>query len=175
MKRLADDCLTAGLVLALAGAVTAAPAWERQADMKSMAGSARIVGELFEGRRPYSQAEFKEAAENIRTHAGRRLVEDFGGGQQSDSKADADMISSSAEEFGRLADDLEAYAAALSAAADRNPDRLGPDTRMRGTLLGSPFAPKAEASRDAAAVAAEHAYHLMLQTCTSCHAKFRRP
>ena len=85
------------------------------------------------------------------------------------------MIASSASEFAKLARDLEVYAAALSTAADRNPQELGPETRMRGTLLGSPFAPKAEASRDAAAVPAEHAYHLMLQTCTSCHAKFRRP
>lgn len=175
MKRLADDCLTAGLVLALAGAVTAAPAWERQADMKSMAGSARIVGELFEGRRPYSQAEFKEAAENIRTHAGKRIVDDFQRPPEPDSKADAAMIASSADEFGKLARELEIYAAALSAAADRNPDELGPETRMGGTLLGSPFGRKVDAARDAASMPAEHAYHLMLQTCTSCHAKFRKP
>lgn len=163
------------VVLVLAGAVAAAPAWERQLGMKSMADSARIIGELFGGKRPYSQTEFRKAAENIRTHAGKRLVEDLGGGQQSDSKADAEMISSSAEAFDGLARDLETYAAALSSAADRNPKELGPDTRMGGTLLGSPFGPKVDAARDAASMPAEHAYHLMLQTCTSCHAKFRKP
>lgn len=163
------------VVLALAGAVVAAPAWERQHDMKSMADSARIIGELFGGKRPYSQAEFREAAENIRTHAGMRLVDDFRGGAQADSKADAEMISTSADEFSRLARDLEIYASALSSAADRNPSELGADTRMGGTLLGSPFGPKADAARDAASMPAEHAYHLMLQTCTRCHAKFRRP
>lgn len=175
MKRFADVCRTAVAVLAFAGAVAAAPAWERQASMQSMAGAAKVVGELFTGKRPYSQAQFKEAAEDIRRHAGNRLVDDFAGPPQQDSKADSAMIASSASEFAKLARDLEVYAAALSTAADRNPQELGPETRMRGTLLGSPFAPKAEASRDAAAVPAEHAYHLMLQTCTSCHAKFRRP
>ncbi|NSY09624.1 cytochrome c [Agrobacterium tumefaciens] len=143
--------------------------------MKSMADSARIIGELFGGRRPYTQTELGEAAENIRAHAGRRLVESFGGGQQSDSKAYMEVISSSAEEFAKLAHDLEVYAVALTSAADRNPKELGPDTRMGGTLLGSPFGRKADADRDAASIPAEHAYHLMLQTCTSCHAKFREP
>lgn len=41
------------IALSLVGAVAAAPAWERQLDMKSMADSARIIGELFGGRRPY--------------------------------------------------------------------------------------------------------------------------
>lgn len=162
-------------LLGLAGAVLAAPAWERQLDMKSMADSARIIGELFGGRRPYSQQELREAAENIRTHAGKRLADAFDGEPQADSKADAGMISSCPAEFGRMARDLEIYATALSSAAERNPTGLGPDTRMGGTLLGSPFGPKADAARDAASMPAEHAYHLMLQTCTSCHAKFRKP
>ena len=175
MQRFAEFLGTASGVLALVGVVAAAPASERQAAMKSMAGSAKIVGEMFEGRRPYSQAEFKEAAENIRMHAGKRIVDDFDGPPQPDSKADAAMIASSSTEFGKLARELEIYAGALSSAADRNSDGLGPDTRMAGTLLGSPFGPKVDAARDAASMPAEHAYHLMLQTCTSCHAKFRRP
>ncbi|WP_421423954.1 cytochrome c [Agrobacterium rosae] len=166
---------TTVVLLTLAGVVAAAPAWERQVGMKSMADSARIIGDLFSGRRAYSQKEFREAAESIRTRAGKRLVDDFGGGRQPDSKADAEMISSSSEEFGKLARDLETYAAALSSAADRNPKELGPETRMGGTLLGSPFRRKADAARDAASMPAEHTYHLMLQTCTSCHARFRMP
>ncbi|MGV1788595.1 MULTISPECIES: cytochrome c [Agrobacterium] len=163
------------MLLTLAGAVAAAPAWERQVGMKSMAESARIIGDLFSGKRAYSQTEFRAAAESLRTRAGKRLVEDFGGGHQPDSKADAEEISSSSEEFGRLARDLETYAAVLSSAADRNPKELGPGTRMGGTLLGSPFGRKADADRDAASMPPEHAYHLMLQTCTSCHARFRMP
>lgn len=169
----AGAVLVAGAVLT-AGAV-AAPAWERQLDMKSMAEAAKVVGELFEGRRPYGQQEFKSAAEAVRTRAGDHLVESFRGDQQPDSRADAAAIASSPDEFAELARDLEAYATALSSSADRNPSGLGPETRMGGTLLGSPFGRKPDAARDAAAVPAEHAYHLMLQTCTTCHAKFRRP
>lgn len=175
MKRYAEVCRVAAVVLAFAGAAAAAPAWERQLDMKSMAESARVIGEMFGGKRPYSRGEFKEAAENIQSHAGKRIVEDFEGPPQPDSKVDSATIASSSAEFGKLAGALEIYAGALSSAADRNPDGLGPDTRMGGTLLGSPFGRKAHAARDAASMPAEHAYHLMLQTCTSCHAKFRRP
>ncbi|MGV1908535.1 cytochrome c [Agrobacterium cavarae] len=163
------------MLLTLAGAVAAAPAWERQVGMKSMADSARIIGDMFSGRRAYSQTNFRAAAESIRAHAGTRLVDDFGSGSQADSKADAEMISTSAVEFSRLARDLEIYASALSSAADRNPSELGAETRMGGALFGSPFGRKPDAARDAASMPAEHTYHLMLQTCTSCHAKFRSP
>jgi len=162
-------------VCVAARSVQAAPAWERQLDMKAVAEAARTIGELFAGKRPYSQQVFKAATESIRTRAGGNLIDAFAGEAQQDSKADSGAIASSTEDFDKLARDLEIYAAALSTAADRSPARLGPETRMGGTLLGSPFAPKAEASRDAAIVPAEHAYHLMLQTCTTCHAKFRRP
>jgi cytochrome c556 len=162
------------MLLLAAFAASAAPAWERQLDMKSMADAAKVIGEMFEDRRPYSQREFRAAAETIRARAGGNLVSAFEGGPQPDSKADTGSISSSAAEFSKLARDLEMYALALSTVADRNPSGLGPETRMGGTLHGSPFARKPDPGRDAAAVPAEHAYHLMLQTCTSCHAKFRK-
>lgn len=175
MRRSSTVLAIAISVVAAAGGVAAAPAWERQLNMKSMAESARIIGELFAGKRSYSQQEFRQAAATIGSHAGKQLVDDFGGGPQPDSRADAETISSSSDEFKKLARDLEIYAAALSSAADRNPTSLGPDTRMGGTLLGSPFGRKVDAARDAASMPAEHAYHLILQTCTSCHAKFRKP
>ncbi|CDZ71997.1 Putative cytochrome c-like protein [Neorhizobium galegae bv. orientalis] len=161
--------------LVIASAAPAAPALERQLHMKSIADSAKIIGELFGEKRPYSQQEFRVAADNIRAYSGQRLVESFQGEPQADSKADAEAIASSMDEFARLATEMELYASALSSAADRNPSGLGPETRMGGTMLGSPFGRKADAARDATAVPPEHAYHLMLQTCTSCHARFRRP
>ncbi|WP_342394657.1 hypothetical protein [Sinorhizobium numidicum] len=64
--------------------------------------------------------------------------------------------------------------AVASTAADRNPEALGPGMRMRGgdAMMGGPLAKTIDA-RDAAAMSAEHAFHLMLQTCISCHARFR--
>ncbi|MDB5525159.1 MAG: cytochrome C-like protein [Rhizobium sp.] len=46
--------------------------------------------------------------------------------------------------------------------------------RMRtGEVLeGGPFAKKA-ATADVASFSSEHAFHMMLQTCTACHATFR--
>ncbi|MCF6367580.1 cytochrome c [Rhizobium halophilum] len=167
---------TAGLLFAGLAAM-AAPAWERQLDMKSMADASKVIEELFSGRRPYSQEEFKAAAEAIRIRSGDRLVKSFlNEPPTGDSKAETEAIAASAAEFGRLAMDLEIYASALGVAADHNPRQLGSDTRMRGSmLLGSPFGRRADASRDAAAVPAEHAFHMMLQTCTSCHQRFRQP
>lgn len=90
------------------------------------------------------------------------------------SKASA-SIETDRQQFDKLADDLGIYASALSIAADRNPDTLGPGTRMKGgeAMMGGPLAKKMDAAREAESMPAEHAFHLMLQTCTSCHAKFR--
>ncbi len=40
-------------------------------------------------------------------------------------------------------------------------------------MMGGPLARKAKTSRDVWSMPAEHAFHLMLQTCKSCHAQFR--
>ncbi|MDX0494084.1 cytochrome c [Sinorhizobium medicae] len=148
---------------------------ERQLTMKAMADASRTIDALFKGSRAYSQQDFKSAAESIRGNAGDHLVQSFRGATPSaDSKTNIEALVAQPGEFDRLARELEIYAAALSSAADRNPAGLGPGTRMnRGTTVGSPFGRKADASKDAGSVPAEHAFHLMLQTCTSCHAKFR--
>ncbi|WP_348646666.1 hypothetical protein [Ensifer sp. ENS01] len=71
--------------------------------------------------------------------------------------------------------ELGAYASALSVAADRNPDVLGPHMRMKGgdATMGGLLAKRKAATPDPMSIPAEHAFHMMLQTCTSCHAKFR--
>lgn len=130
----------AGLLLAAVAAL-ADPAWERQLDMKSMADASKVIEELFSGRRPYSQEEFRAASETIRLRSGERLVGSFmDEPRTADSKSDTEAIAASAEEFVRLAMELEIYASALGAAADENPRQLGPDTRMKGSMfLASPF------------------------------------
>ena len=176
MKMAGMTMSAAGMVLAGVAAM-AAPAWERQLGMKSIADASRVINELFSASRPYSQNEFRAAAEAIRIRSGERLVDGFMHEPQTkDSFADTEAIAASTAEFAKLAKDLEIYASALAAAAERHPRELGAETRMKGgMLLGSPFGRRADASRDAAAVPAEHAYHLMLQTCTSCHRRFRLP
>ncbi|VTZ59830.1 hypothetical protein EMEDMD4_1280017 [Sinorhizobium medicae] len=89
------------------------------------------------------------------------------------SKASA-SIEADRPTFDKLAAELGAYASALSVAADRNPAVLAPDMRMEGgdVMMGGPLA-KRKAAPDPMKMPAEHALHMMLQTCTSCHAKFR--
>lgn len=90
------------------------------------------------------------------------------------SKASA-SIEADRDQFDKLAAVLGAYASALSTAADRNPDVLSPQMRMQDgdAMMGGPLARKADPAPDVTSIPAEHVFHLMLQTCTSCHAKFR--
>ncbi len=158
-------------------AQTAAPSnvIQRQDSMKAMANAAKTISAMFKDTSPYDAKAFKAAAENIRAHSGATLSAMFdGSGTRAGSKASA-SIETERQQFDKMANDLGIYASALSVAADRNPDRLGPGTRMQAgdAMGGGPLAKKVDATKDAALMPAEHAFHMMLQTCTSCHAKFR--
>jgi cytochrome c556 len=148
---------------------------QRQHGMKAMADAAKTINAMFKDLSPYDAKTFKAAAETVRAHSGAALSALFEGpGTTPGSNASA-SIETERQQFGKLANDLGIYASALSVAADRNPHALGPETRMQGseTMIGGPLAKKIDAAREAELMPAEHAFHLMLQTCTSCHAKFR--
>jgi cytochrome c556 len=163
--------------LSLATAPNAAPGKvvQRQGAMKAMANAANSINAMFKDTLPYDARAFKAAAETIRVHSGPTLSALFNdSGATAGSKASS-SIETDRQQFDKLAKDLGTYASALSVAADRNPDRLGPETRMQigDAMGGGPLARKVDAARDAASMPAEHAFHMMLQTCTSCHATFR--
>ncbi|MDW5317641.1 cytochrome c [Rhizobium sp. PL01] len=163
--------------ISIATAQTAAPGnvVQRQDGMKAMANAAKSINAMFKDTSPYDARAFKAAAETIRVHSGATLSALFdGSGTTAVSKA-SPSIETDRQQFDKLANDLGIYASALSVAADRNPDTLGPGMRMQtgDAMGGGPFARKVDAARDAASMPAEHAFHMMLQTCTSCHAKFR--
>nr|WP_240545133.1 cytochrome c [Sinorhizobium fredii] len=148
----------------------------RQHDMKAMADAAKSINAMFKGTSPYDSKLFKAAAETIRSQSGTALSTLFEGSVTAAGSKASSNIEIERQEFDKLALDLGAYAAALSGAADRNPDTLGPGMRMHSgdaVIGGGPLAKRVDATRDATSMAAEHAFHLMLQTCTSCHAKFR--
>ncbi|CAN7491974.1 cytochrome c [Pararhizobium sp. LjRoot238] len=170
-------------IAAFAAAISAATAQteppsnvtQRQHGMKAMADAAKRINAMFKGSTPYDARTFKAASEIIRSQSGAALSALFDGPvTMAGSKASA-SIETDRQQFDKLAADLGIYASALSVAADRNPDTLGPGMRMQtGDVMGGgPLAKKVGATRDAASMPAEHAFHLMLQTCTSCHAKFR--
>ncbi|MBD9638739.1 cytochrome c [Ensifer sp. ENS07] len=169
-----------GLILAAAvSTATAQPAdevvRERQRDMKVMAAAAKGIDAMFKGVSPYDAKAFKAAAETIRTYSGERLAALFGSPVVTvDSKASAN-IEVERTIFDKLAAELGVYAAALSLAADRNPDVIAPGMRMQDgdAKMGGPLAKRKTAALDPRSMPAEHAFHTMLQVCTSCHAKFR--
>jgi cytochrome c556 len=148
---------------------------QRQDGMKAMANAAKTINAMFKDTSPYDAKAFKVAAETILAHSGGTLSALFdGSATTAGSKASA-SIGTDRRQFDKLANDLGIYASALSVAADRNPNTLGPETRMQGggAMMGGPLAKKVDAAREVETMPAEHAFHLMLQTCTSCHAKFR--
>ncbi|NGO55442.1 cytochrome c [Allomesorhizobium camelthorni] len=150
---------------------------ERQASMKKMANAAKTISGIFDGKLAYDAAAFKEAAETIRRRSGSAMVTEFPRGSFGDPSAAKAEIDQSRAEFAALALHLETLATALSATIDDAPDgitesmRMKPGMAMGSSLLGKRVGGAAEA--DPAKMPAEHLFHLMLQDCTDCHAKFR--
>jgi cytochrome c556 len=150
---------------------------QRQAAMKEMARAAKTISDMFEGKLSYEAVAFKDAAETIRRKSGEALVEEFPAGSFGAPSAATAEIDKSRAEFDALAGHLQKFASALSAAADDAPDgitksmRMGPGTMTGGSILGKKRTGEAEA--DPSRMPAEHVFHLMLQDCASCHAKFR--
>ncbi|MCA1370345.1 cytochrome c [Bradyrhizobium sp. BRP14] len=175
MLVLATSAFTAAISIAVAQTVPAIVVAQRQDDMKAMAAAAKTINAMFKGTSTYDGKAFKAAAETIKAHSGMKLSSLFDGSVTSGSSKASASIETDRQTFDELAADLGVYASALSVAADRNPDVLNPDMRMQRSdaMMGGPLAKKADAVRDVASMPAEHAFHLMLQTCTSCHAKFR--
>lgn len=150
---------------------------ERQASMKAIANAAKTISGIFDGKVAYDAAAFKAAAETIRRRSGNAMVDEFPPnslGEPSAAKAD---IGQSREEFAALARHLESLAAALSDAADKAPDGISQAMRMKpGMAMGSSLLGKragSAAETDPSKIPAEHVFHLILQDCTNCHAKFR--
>lgn len=147
----------------------------RQLEMKSMAEAAKLINAMFKGSSPYDSALFKAAAETIYQTSGSALVAHFEGNPAIAGSAASSTIMTERAEFTALANDLGVYAKALSSAAESHPDALTPDMRMRGGNVRGlgPFGKKIDPATEISSMSAEHAFHIMLQTCTSCHAKFR--
>jgi cytochrome c556 len=151
---------------------------QRQNSMKAMANAAKTIGGMFEGKLTYDGTAFKGAAETLRRLAGNALVAEFPQGSFGGTSAAKPDIDQSREEFAALARHLDRLASSLSKAADNAPNRITEAMRMApgpatgGSLLGKRAGGSADA--DPSSMPAEHVFHLILQNCTSCHAKFRQ-
>jgi cytochrome c556 len=178
-------CAALVSIIALAG--IAAPATDhvqasekivaaaRQSDMKSMAEAAKLIAGMFKGSSLYDSGLFKAAAETIYQRSGSTLVAHFKDNPVIAGSAASPTITTERVEFTALANDLGVYANSLSSAAESHPDTLTPDMRMKAEDIRGlgPFGKKVDPNTEISSMSAEHAFHMMLQTCTSCHAKFR--
>lgn len=173
---LASAVLVPALIVAEArGGESLAP---RQQAMKDMAGAAKTVAGMFGGTLAYDRAAFRQAASVFASHSGPALVALFDGAVPVDSTADDEKIAGERKTFDEIALRLGEIAAAFEDKADEAGATLTPDMRMGsgipmggGSLLGAkPLA----SETDLETIPAEHLFHMMLETCTGCHAKFRR-
>ncbi|EJC66417.1 cytochrome c [Rhizobium sp. 1AS11] len=147
----------------------------RQADMKAMAVAAKTISGMFKDPTTYKASEFKWAADTIRDRSGGVLSAHFASEADSRQSKARPSILEERDRFDRLANDLRDYAVALDAAAEKNPGQMPASMRMKpGEMMGGgPLGTHVRNEQELSAMPAEHAFHLMLQTCTTCHAKFR--
>lgn len=171
-------------LLSVAGAVPIAavpsPAAEdvvglRQADMKAMAAAAKTISGMFKDPASYKATEFSWAAGTIRDRSGGVLSRHFVSEAVNPQSKARSNIPVERERFDRIANDLRDYAVALDAAARNNPGPMPASMRMKPgeAMGGGPLGTHVRNEQDLLAMPAEHAFHLMLQTCTTCHARFR--
>lgn len=147
----------------------------RPADMKAITAVTKSIAGMFKVPSTYSSPEFKRAAELIRDKAGQTLIDHFAVEAASTASKAKPNIIEERERFDRLANDLKSYAAALAVAAEKNPTAMTDSMRMKPgePTGGGPLGTHVKNEPQLSSIPAEHAFHLMLQTCTTCHSRFR--
>ena len=147
----------------------------RQTDMKAMAAAAKTMAEMFRDPASYSSSQFRNAAGSIAARSGDVLADHFASGLDDPKSKAKPEIGTERERFERLADDLGDYARALETAAVDNPGPMTDRMRMKpgGAMGGGPLGTHVRNEAALSSIPAEHVFHLMLQTCTTCHARFR--
>jgi len=145
----------------------------RQEDMKTMSMAAKQLSGYFSGKRTYDVDDFIASAKEISARSGNRLSARFTTDIAAEGSNASPSIIDDRTKFDALARDLERYSRQVADSA-KGGDMLPPEMKMRSgeVLEGGPFARK-KANADIASFSSEHAFHMMLQTCTACHAAFR--
>jgi len=147
----------------------------RQQEMKAIALAAKSIAGMFKSPETYSAQLFEDAAMTISERAGYRMINHFDNATASDGSKATKVIATDHDRFAELATDLKNYADNLIKAAEQHPGPMSEDMRMKkgeqmqGGILGSRYKPE----RSESEISAEHTFHMMLQTCSSCHTKFR--
>lgn len=166
---IAAACAALLLLGAAAGVVA-----ERQVAMKEMAVAAKTIAQTFDGTHPYDRAAVTGAAQTLARHSGKALTAQFPPGTWGGASSATDEVDRDPTGFAALADELHDLALVFE---DKTSQATGLTPAMRmgagdagggGSLLGRKRATPAPADQSA-----EHVFHLMLETCTRCHAAYR--
>lgn len=139
-----------------------------------MSASAKTLNEFFLGKITYDAVAFRAAADAIRQRAGTRLAAHFTDVFDVNGSDASHQIQSDKAKFDALAHQLETYATQVSRAAQDGkelPDAMR--MKPKEVIEGGPFAKKKGVDADPATYTSEHAFHMLLQTCTTCHAAYR--
>ncbi len=140
-----------------------------------MAAAAKTMSGMFKDPASYKAAEFRSAADTIRERSGVNSLRTLRvRGRQPAVEGQA--------EHSRGARPVRPHRerpARLRRRAGRrraeNPGPMPASMRMKPgeAIGGGPLGTHVRNEHELAAMPAEHAFHLMLQTCTTCHARFR--
>lgn len=147
--------------------------FNRQSEMKEIASAAKTIAAMFKTPETYSSVLLGEAARTISDRADQRLLDHFSTIVVAEnSKASADIVTDQ-DRFAELAANLKLYSSALAEAAERHPDAMTDEMRMKETepMEGGIFGTRKKANTSS--MSAEHLFHMILQTCTTCHSRFR--
>lgn len=145
----------------------------RQEDMKTMSAAAKRLSDYFSDKRTYDVDDFSASAKEITARSGDRLSARFTIDITAEGSNASPSIVGDRAKFDTFARDLERYSRQVADSAKKG-DKLPATMKMRSgeVLEGGPFA-RNKAKADIASFSSEHAFHMMLQTCSACHAAFR--
>lgn len=164
---------------------------ERMDLMSSMGDAMKALAEMFRDKAPYDAERVRELARVIEQHGGAAMTSKFPEDSIHGPSEALPSIWADWDRFADLADQVEAYAGALGAAADnerpphgagmgqggmrqggmmggRQGMMQGGQGMMMGTGQGGPSA------EHLAQMPPDAAFRMLAETCSACHADFRK-
>lgn len=180
----------AGITTALAHGGATGIVKERMDAMKAMGEAVKSLSGMMRGETEYDPSQVRADAETIESHAGDALTSLFPEGSTDEPSEAKPEIWSDWEAFEDQANRLQAMASGLSAAADNGlmMEQDGSTSSMMGTsnsgmmgggssmMSGNPMmggSADVPSGSELASMPADGVFHMVAQTCSSCHTRFR--